>query len=175
MFAIGEAFSTLSWLNSFLCSLVKAALMYSNKNINVFGLNLDKSLPKDLPTAVEIKKVIPKHCFEPTVTRSMYYALKDVVQIAVAWSTLSYFLTHIDWLPAKIVALFVYWALQGTFFMGLFVMGHDCGHNSFSKHVLLNDVVGTISHSFLFVPYYQWKLSHKIHHKFTGNMDKDEV
>ncbi len=25
------------------------------------------------------------------------------------------------------------------------------------------------------VPFYQWKLSHRNHHKNTGNMDKDEV
>ena len=25
------------------------------------------------------------------------------------------------------------------------------------------------------VPYYQWKLSHANHHKFTGNIDRDEV
>ena len=30
-------------------------------------------------------------------------------------------------------------------------------------------------HAFLFCPYYMWKLSHRCHHKFNANIDKDEV
>ena len=29
--------------------------------------------------------------------------------------------------------------------------------------------------SFILVPYYPWKLSHRHHHKNTGNIDKDEI
>ena len=28
---------------------------------------------------------------------------------------------------------------------------------------------------FIMVPYYPWKLSHKHHHKNTGNIDKEEI
>jgi omega-3 fatty acid desaturase (delta-15 desaturase) len=69
----------------------------------------------------------------------------------------------------------LYWAVQGTLFFALFVDGHDCGHGSFSRFPLFNDIVGTVTHGFLMVPYYQWKLSHRNHHKFTGNIDRDEV
>ena len=55
------------------------------------------------------------------------------------------------------------------------VSGHDCGHGSFSHCELLNDVVGQVWHAFLMTPYYMWKLSHKQHHKFNANFDKDEV
>jgi len=78
-------------------------------------------------------------------------------------------------LVVRAPAVVVYWAAQGTFFFALFVVGHDCGHGSFSAYPLLNDVVGTVTHGFLMVPYYQWKLSHRNHHKNTANIDKDEV
>ena len=29
--------------------------------------------------------------------------------------------------------------------------------------------------SFIMVPYYPWKLTHRVHHKNTGNIDKDEI
>merc|ERR1712130_410028 len=36
------------------------------------------------------------------------------------------------------------WAFAGTAWTGMFVIGHDCGHRSFSKNKLVEDVVGTI-------------------------------
>jgi omega-3 fatty acid desaturase (delta-15 desaturase) len=56
-----------------------------------------------------------------------------------------------------------------------FVLGHDCGHGSFSNNDLLNDVFGTLLHSAILVPFYPWKLSHRHHHQYTGNLDKEEV
>ena len=57
----------------------------------------------------------------------------------------------------------------------VFVLGHDCGHGSFSHNKFLNDVVGNLLHALILVPYYPWKLSHQHHHKNTGNIDKDEI
>ena len=56
----------------------------------------------------------------------------------------------------------------GTMFWAIFVLGHDCGHGSFSAYSWVNDIVGTILHSFILVPFYSWKLSHRAHHKNTG-------
>jgi len=64
--------------------------------------------------------------------------------------------------------------LQGTFGQ-FFVLGHDCGHGSFSRYPLINDVIGTILHTFILTPYYPWKVTHRHHHKNTGNIDKDEI
>ena len=68
----------------------------------------------------------------------------------------------------------VYWFAQGTMFWAIFVLGHDCGHGSFSDHKRLNSTVGNLLHSFLLVPYWPWALSHRHHHKNTGHIDRDE-
>ncbi|CAG8653067.1 8880_t:CDS:1 [Racocetra fulgida] len=60
-------------------------------------------------------------------------------------------------------------------FWAIFVLGHDCGHGSFSRYPWLNDIVGTFLHTLILVPYTNWKISHRHHHKNTGNIDKDEV
>jgi omega-3 fatty acid desaturase (delta-15 desaturase) len=59
-------------------------------------------------------------------------------------------------------------------FWALFVIGHDCGHGSFSRYKWLNDLVGHISHSLILVPYHGWRISHRTHHKNTGNIENDE-
>jgi len=58
---------------------------------------------------------------------------------------------------------------------GLWVIGHECGHGGFSAYSLVNDVVGFVVHSFLLVPFFSWKISHRRHHSNTANIEKDEV
>jgi len=124
-------------------------------------------------------KAIPDHCFQSSVLRSFIHVVKDVVIVVSLWLALRFVVAQFDLLdlPALLlVPVYVlYWALQGTMFWAIFVLGHDCGHGSFSKYWLVNDVVGTILHSFILVPYYSWKWTHNKHHKNTGNWDTDEI
>ncbi|KAK0286278.1 hypothetical protein LTR35_004713 [Friedmanniomyces endolithicus] len=68
-----------------------------------------------------------------------------------------------------------YTIIQGIFGTGLWVLAHECGHQSFSPSKTLNDSVGWFCHSFLLVPYFSWKISHGKHHKATGNLERDMV
>eukprot|EP00918_Siedleckia_nematoides_P027645 GHVU01059576.1.p1 GENE.GHVU01059576.1~~GHVU01059576.1.p1 ORF type:complete len:364 (-),score=18.31 GHVU01059576.1:481-1572(-) len=128
----------------------------------------------EFPSIVEIKRVIPAHCFQPRVALSFYYAVKDVLialalyGIFIALEQLPYTFLRIGYTP-------VYAFVQGTIMWSIFVVGHDCGHGSFSRSEWINNTVGNILHSPLLVPFYQWKLSHHHHHKNTGNIDKDEI
>ncbi|GFO35846.1 delta(12)-fatty-acid desaturase [Plakobranchus ocellatus] len=132
------------------------------------------NLPQQLPTLIEIKKAIPKHCFESSTKLSIYYMCKDFLQVVCL-----FLLCEWTWQVLPISVQFVitplYWYVQGTFFTALFVVGHDAGHGSFSSSELVNTICGTICHTFILCPYYTWKLSHRSHHKNTNNMDKDEM
>ncbi len=68
----------------------------------------------------------------------------------------------------------LYWFAQGTMFWALFVVGHDCGHQSFSNNRTLNDLVGNITHSSILVPYHGWRISHRTHHGNHGHVENDE-
>lgn len=46
----------------------------------------------------------------------------------------------------------VYALLTGTFMTGVWVLGHECGHGSFSVSKLKNDILGYILHTVVLVP-----------------------
>ncbi len=49
-----------------------------------------------------------------------------------------------------------------------FVVGHDCGHRSFSKNKLVEDIVGTIMFMPLIYPFEPWRIKHNVHHAHTN-------
>jgi omega-6 fatty acid desaturase (delta-12 desaturase) len=54
----------------------------------------------------------------------------------------------------------------------LFIMQHDCGHGSFFKSRVANDIVGRMLSMFTLTPYESWKRGHSAHHASTGNLNR---
>jgi len=121
--------------------------------------------PKEFKLA-QLKNAIPEDLFQSSTSKSIFYFLLDSFVIV---SLLSLALYLDSWLFYP-----VYWFLQGTFFWALFVVGHDCGHGSFSKYKWVNNLFGHLAHTPILVPFHGWRISHRTHHNNTGNLDKDE-
>lgn len=128
-------------------------------------------------TIKQIRSVIPAHCFERSAVRGFAYVARDVLLL-----TSTFYLFHRYVTPDNFhlhLARFILWSIygfvQGLFATGLWVIAHECGHQSFSTSRTLSDVTGWILHSALVVPYFSWKISHSKHHKNTGHMERDMV
>lgn len=52
-----------------------------------------------------------------------------------------------------------------------YVIVHDCGHQSFLRGTLSNDIVGNILGFGIMIPYEMWKMIHNSHHLHVGNLD----
>ena len=121
----------------------------------------------DLPfTLQDVRAAIPDYCFEPSAGRSLAYFFLDLGIITLLYTAAAAIDSWLAW-P-------FFWAALGTMFWALFVVGHDCGHGSFSKHKWLNNLIGHLSHTPILVPYHGWRISHRTHHSNTGNIDTDE-
>eukprot|EP00931_Biecheleriopsis_adriatica_P090403 TRINITY_DN64391_c0_g1_i1.p1 TRINITY_DN64391_c0_g1~~TRINITY_DN64391_c0_g1_i1.p1 ORF type:complete len:416 (-),score=54.54 TRINITY_DN64391_c0_g1_i1:135-1382(-) len=131
------------------------------------------------PTLAEIRAAIPKECFQHSTIRALSLVFRDGLVIA----SLFYLATRVLRTPGvseESLTLFdwVGWALysflQGTAFIGWWVLAHECGHGGFSSNKQLNDCVGWVLHSFLLVPYFSWQYSHAKHHSNTNHLVNGE-
>lgn len=128
-------------------------------------------------TIKQLRDAIPAHCFNRSGARGLFYVGRDVACLAATFYAANKFITPElipqTWIRAGLWAGYTF--VQGLFGTGLWVMAHECGHQSFSPSKVLNDTVGFFAHSALLVPYFSWKISHGKHHKATGHMERDMV
>ncbi|KAK4633815.1 Oleate hydroxylase FAH12 [Fulvia fulva] len=128
-------------------------------------------------TIKDIRDAIPKHCFERSAITGLSYVFRDIALLAGTFYLFNRFCTpeYVPSYPLRTALWAFYTFAQGCFGTGLWVLAHECGHQSFSESKTINDTVGWICHSALLVPYFSWKISHGKHHKATGNMERDMV
>lgn len=59
------------------------------------------------------------------------------------------------------------------FFAQAFILIHEFGHDSFFKTRALNLILGHLTSVLVFLPFWNWRKIHALHHKWTGWRDKD--
>lgn len=113
----------------------------------------------------EVLQAVPAHCLERSTARSLAYLGCDVLLFAGLVAAI----LSVDsaWLATPLALLL------GTVLTGLFVVGHDCGHRSFSDRTALSDVVGEFATGIALWPFHVWRLSHDLHHRHTHHIEKD--
>jgi omega-6 fatty acid desaturase (delta-12 desaturase) len=80
--------------------------------------------------------------------------------------TLMYF--SLDWSYLITLGLAV---ITAFFLVRIFIIQHDCGHQSFLKSKKVNNVIGFISSFFSTIPYKYWSQNHNAHHAHNGQME----
>lgn len=100
---------------------------------------------------------------------------KSVIQIAV---TLIPYLA-INWLMYLTIEIGLSYAitlalalLASGFLMRIFIIFHDCTHQSFFKSRTGNKLVGYIFGILTFTAFSSWQYSHAVHHGTVGNLTK---
>lgn len=80
---------------------------------------------------------------------------------------LAYQSLQVSVLLAVVIAI-----VAAGFLVRVFIIFHDCTHNSFFSSRKANDRLGTILGIMTLFPYEKWKRDHTIHHATSGNLDK---
>lgn len=61
--------------------------------------------------------------------------------------------------------------VNAFFLVRIFIIQHDCGHQSFFKSKRLNNAIGFISSFFSSIPYKYWSRTHSAHHAHNGQLE----
>ncbi|CAG7833707.1 unnamed protein product [Allacma fusca] len=146
------------------------------------GYQSVKGAPPPLPlekppfTLKELRDAIPPHCFERSTALALLYTVHNVGMCAALFYC-STWIGHLPFLPSwtSWVLWPAYWFVQGAYMFGLWILAHECGHEAYSEYPLVNDIVGLVLHSFVLVPYHNWRISHRKHHMNTGSAENEEV
>jgi omega-6 fatty acid desaturase (delta-12 desaturase) len=105
-------------------------------------------------TVNDIRNAIPKHCFERSGLRGLSYVARDIASLATTFFLFNKFVTpeNIPSTPIRSALWFLYTVVQGLFGTGLWVLAHECGHQSLSPSIILNVTTGWLCHSARLVP-----------------------
>lgn len=140
-----------------------------------------KAFPLEEPpfTLKDLRQAVPKACFKASYATSAAYIAGDLVKTLLLWLALNLWDRAADSLslPAFLSwAFYAVWSFYlGAVWFGVFVIGHECGHNATFPSRTVNDIVGFLLHTPLLVPYHAWRVSHGKHHNNTCSMENDEV
>ncbi len=103
---------------------------------------------------------------EPSTRRSVMELGFTLVPFVVLWVLAWVSLSISYWLAFGIASL------NGAFLVRIFIIQHDCGHQSFFKNRTVSDWVGRVLGVLTLTPYDVWRRTHSIHHAQHGNLDK---
>ncbi|KAL2203224.1 hypothetical protein CC79DRAFT_1210479 [Sarocladium strictum] len=128
-----------------------------------------------IPDIKTLRDAIPEKCFERSMLHSFTYVVRDLVIIGSLFYAAA-LLSQMDApLSVKIPLWTVYGFVQGLFFTGVWILAHECGHDSFSSNLTVNAITGWFLHCALLVPFFSWKFTHARHHRFHNHMERDTV
>ena len=71
--------------------------------------------------------------------------------------------------------LFLTTPITAAFMVRLFMLFHDCGHQSFTQNRKVNNIIGRLLGFFYFVPFSVWVNFHNKHHATSGNLDERDI
>ncbi|MEO6740912.1 MAG: fatty acid desaturase [Chthoniobacteraceae bacterium] len=106
---------------------------------------------------------------EPSLPRAIWQLVNTLGPFAGLWYLMWRSMSWSYWITLPLAVL------AGLFLVRIFIIFHDCGHGSFFKSRLANDILGFITGALTLTPYYHWRWEHSIHHATSGALDRRGV
>lgn len=124
------------------------------------------SIPQLNPEIVKNWRTMVAPYQRADLRRSIWQLISSVVPYVLFWALMLVSLRVSYWLTLALAIP------TAGFMVRVFIIFHDCGHNSFFKSVKANTWVGRVLGVLVFTAFDYWTRDHAIHHATAGNLDK---
>lgn len=146
----------------------------SNSVSSVSSVSIDRQILEENIDLHSLIKTIPKNLLVPSELRSWLGLGRVILSVIVMlWVLFQIELSLDETLFWKVPLLILVWFIYGAVLVGFFLVGHDCGHGSFSNNRKVNRIVGYLCMAPLFNGYHSWVLTHNHHHANTQLIGQD--
>jgi omega-6 fatty acid desaturase (delta-12 desaturase) len=105
----------------------------------------------------------------PNTRKAVIQILNSFSFFVALWILQFYLFDKSIWLSVLVGAL------NGLMLGRIFIIQHDCGHRSFTRSQLANDIIGTVCSAMTVIPYKYWAKSHDFHHAHNGQLEVSDV
>ena len=106
----------------------------------------------------------------PSSARAGFELIVTIVPFVVCWYGLYWSQAHDLWFLYAVLLL-----PAVGFFVRLFLIQHDCGHQAFFPNRTVNDWLGRTLGVVTLTAYHHWRRAHAIHHATSGNLSRRGV
>lgn len=118
--------------------------------------------PQYDPAILQRLPAIVKAYQLPDTKKAVIQILNTFVPFIAIWTAMYLLLDVSLWLTLPLAAV------NAFFLVRIFIIQHDCGHQSFTTSRKANDIIGEICSLISFMPYRYWAKSHNFHHGHNG-------
>ncbi|MEO6759330.1 MAG: fatty acid desaturase [Saprospiraceae bacterium] len=115
----------------------------------------DPAVLQQLPALVKAYQL-------PDTKKAVIQMFNSFLPFVAIWVAMYLLLDVSIWLTLALAVV------NGFFLVRIFIIQHDCGHQSFTKNRQANDIIGEICSLISFMPYRYWAKSHNYHHGHNG-------
>ena len=134
-------------------------------NLNNQSENLNST--PTLQYLVDNWQKIVKRYQVPNETKAILQIATSFLPFIGLWALMYWSLSVSYWLTLGLAFI------NAFFVVRIFIIQHDCGHQSYFKSRKWNDAVGFICSLFSMIPYKYWAKSHNFHHGHNGQLEEE--
>ncbi len=99
---------------------------------------------------------------KPDLKKAIWQSITSFGPFLLIWVLMYLSLDYSLWITFGLAVV------NGFFLVRIFIIQHDCGHQSFTKSKKLNNILGTVCSLFSFIPFKYWLKGHNYHHGHNG-------
>ncbi len=116
----------------------------------------------DTPAVWQQLPVIVKKYQLPDNKKAILQSITSFAPFVAIWIAMYLTMNISFWLTFGLAFL------NAFFLVRIFIIQHDCGHQSFTASRKANDILGQVCSYMTFIPYKYWAKSHNFHHGHNG-------